>query len=58
LQFAIHLPLRNTTELARLLHDLYDPTSPSFHRYLTVSEFTERFGPTSTDGDARGYAVK
>src|ERR1700691_4950151 len=34
LQFAIHLPLRNQAELTQLLHDLYDPKSPHFHKYL------------------------
>jgi subtilase family serine protease len=52
LSFAIHLPLRNQAELTRLLHDLYDPASPSFHKYLSVSEFTDRFGPTAADYDA------
>jgi xanthomonalisin len=52
LSFAIHLPLRNQAELTRLLHDVYDPASPSFHKYLSVSEFTERFSPTAADYDA------
>ena len=43
LKLAIHLPLRNQAELTQLLHDLYDPKSPNFHKYLSVSEFTERF---------------
>jgi subtilase family serine protease len=52
LSFAIHLPLRNQAELSRALRDLYDPTSPSFHKYLSVSEFTDRFGPTAADYEA------
>ncbi len=52
LSFAIQLPLRNQAELTRLLHDLYDPASPSFHKYLSVSEFTERFSATAADYDA------
>jgi subtilase family serine protease len=52
LSFAIQLPLRNQAELARLLHDLYDPASASFHKYLSVSEFTERFSATAADYDA------
>jgi subtilase family serine protease len=31
------------------LHDLYDPKSPNFHKYMSVSGFTERFGPTAGD---------
>ena len=49
LKLEIQLPLRNQAELTRLLHDLYDPGSPGFHKYLTVSAFTARFGPTTTD---------
>jgi subtilase family serine protease len=49
LKLAFQLPLRNQAELTQLLRDLYDPSSPSFHRYLSVSEFTDRFGPTAAD---------
>jgi uncharacterized repeat protein (TIGR01451 family) len=46
LNLAIGLPLRNQGELDSLLQDLYDPSSPNYHRYLTPEQFTERFGPT------------
>jgi subtilase family serine protease len=49
LRLAIHLPLRNQSELTRLLRDLYDPKSSNFHKYLSVAAFTERFGPTTRD---------
>jgi subtilase family serine protease len=49
LKLAIHLPLRNQAELTRLLRDLYNPKSPDFHKYMSVSGFTERFGATSGD---------
>ena len=49
LRLNLVLPLRNETELDRLLKDLYDPQSPSFHQFLTVQEFTDRFGPTEQD---------
>jgi subtilase family serine protease len=49
LNLAIHLPLRNQAELTQLLHDLYDPKSPNFHKYLSVSEFTNRFAVTAGD---------
>jgi subtilase family serine protease len=45
----IALPLRNESELDDLLQELYDPQSPSFHQFLSVQEFTERFGPTEED---------
>src|ERR1700732_4998646 len=49
LKLEIQLPLRNQAELTRLLHDLYDPRSPDFHKYISVSAFTERFGATAAD---------
>jgi len=52
LRLAIGLPLRNTNELARLLQEIYDPASPQFRRYLTVEQFTERFGPATEDYEA------
>jgi len=52
LHLAIHLPVRNQAELTQLLHDLYDPKSPNFHKYLNVSEFTKRFAVTAADYNA------
>jgi subtilase family serine protease len=31
------------------LQQLYDPQSPSFHQYLSVQQFTNRFGPAASD---------
>ncbi len=36
----IVLPLRNRAELENFLQELYDPSSPSYRRFLTVQEFT------------------
>ncbi len=52
LKLAIALPLRNRQELATLLDQLYDPSSPNYRRYLTRAQFTERFGPTDNDYQA------
>jgi subtilase family serine protease len=49
LKLEIQLPLSNQAELTQLLHDLYDPRSPNFRKYISVSEFTRRFGPTAAD---------
>jgi subtilase family serine protease len=49
LTLVLHLAPRNQDELTQLLHDLYDPNSLNFHKYLSVSEFTDRFGPTVAD---------
>ncbi len=59
LRLAIGLPLRNTNEMARLLQDMYDPMSPQFRHYLTLEQFTERFGPTKEDYEAvKRFALK
>ncbi len=52
LQLAIMLPLRNQAELTSLLDRLYDPTSPDYRQFLSVAQFTERFGPTEQDYQA------
>ena len=49
LSLAISLPLRSEGELDDLLQQLYDPQSPSYHQYLSVQEFTDRFGPARAD---------
>ena len=46
LSLAITLPLRNQGQLQTLLQQLEDPTSPNYHKYLSVAQFTEQFGPT------------
>ncbi|HUI28935.1 MAG TPA: protease pro-enzyme activation domain-containing protein [Candidatus Acidoferrales bacterium] len=52
LHLAIMLPLRNQDALNTLLRQLYDPTSPNYHQYLTPEQFTSRFGPTRQDYQA------
>ncbi len=52
LQLAIMLPLRNQAELTSLLDRLYDPTSPDYRQFLSVAQFTKRFGPTEQDYQA------
>jgi subtilase family serine protease len=64
LSLAISLPLRNEAELHTLLEQIYDPQSSNFHQYLSVAEFTSRFGPAPSDyaavlhfADANGLAI-
>jgi hypothetical protein len=64
LDLAIGLPLRNQAALTRLLDELYDPTSPNFHHYLTPEQFAEQFGPSEQDyqaliafAEANGLAI-
>ena len=45
----IGLPVRNQAALTALLQQVYDPASPNYHNYLSPSEFTEQFGPTTND---------
>jgi hypothetical protein len=40
----ISFDTRNQDELNRLLADLYDPSSPEFHNWLTAKQFGRRFG--------------
>ncbi|HEY6273059.1 MAG TPA: choice-of-anchor D domain-containing protein [Terriglobales bacterium] len=49
---AIMLPLRNQAELTSLLNRIYDPSSPDYHHFLSVSEFTDEFGPSERDYQA------
>ncbi|MGP8174628.1 MAG: protease pro-enzyme activation domain-containing protein [Terracidiphilus sp.] len=52
LQIDLVLPLRDQAGLDSFLKEVYDPSSPSYRHFLTVPEFTERFGPTQEDYDA------
>ncbi len=52
LQLNMVLPPRDPAGLNTLLRRLYDPTSPSYRHFLTVQEFTDRFGPTKENYDA------
>ncbi len=46
MRLAINLPLRNRDSLNKLVEQLYNPASPSFHHFLTSEQFTAAFGPT------------
>lgn len=49
LSLSLGLPLHNQTDLDQLLADLYNPSSPNYHKFLSVDEFTARFGPTPSE---------
>jgi len=49
LSLALGVPLRDAAGLDNFLAALYDPASPSYRQFLTVAEFTARFGPTAAD---------
>ena len=52
MRLVLVLPHRNQTELQDFLKEVYDPYSPSYRKFLTVDEFTARFGPTQEDYDS------
>ena len=49
LNLVIHLPVRNQQELTSLIDRLSDPDSPDYRQWLSVSQFTERFGRTEAE---------
>lgn len=49
LQIEVTLPMRNPAQLDALLDAIYDPASPQYRHYLSVAEFTQRFGPSAHD---------
>ncbi|HEY3776810.1 MAG TPA: S53 family peptidase [Rhizomicrobium sp.] len=65
LRLQVVLPMRDLAGLRSLLDDqIYNPHSVLFRHYLSVAQFTKRFGPAKSDYDAavkffsdRGLAV-
>ncbi|MGC1449786.1 MAG: protease pro-enzyme activation domain-containing protein [Candidatus Sulfotelmatobacter sp.] len=51
MRLVLVLPLRHQPELESFLQELYDPSSTSYRHFLTVEEFTARFGPSQEDYD-------
>jgi subtilase family serine protease len=52
MRLVLVLPLRNQAALDNFVRELYDPASASYRRFLTVEEFTARFGPSQEDYDS------
>ena len=52
MRIVLVLPLRNQAQLDTLIQDLYTPGSSSYHKFLTVEQFTDQFGPTQDDYNA------
>ncbi len=56
LPVTVTLTLNNPNDLQQMLHDLYDPTSPSFHQFLTPDEFRARYAPSESQvADVRAF---
>ena len=45
IQLAVGLPLRNEAGLLAEIAEVYDPTSPKYHQYLSPSTFAADWGP-------------
>ena len=65
LDLSLVLSLPNQETLTRFVKGLYDPSSPDYRRFLSVSDFADRFGPTPDDyqaavtfAKAHGFTVK
>ena len=58
LRFDIVMPLRDRAALQTYLQELYDPSSRSFHHFLTPQEVTARYGPSQQDWDALAAFAK
>ena len=54
LRFDMVLPLRDRAGLQNFIQEVQDPTSASYHQFLTPQEFAARFGPSQEDWDALG----
>ncbi|HTT98362.1 MAG TPA: S53 family peptidase [Rhizomicrobium sp.] len=52
LTLQVVLPMRNRDALKTFVDAVTDPRSPLFRHYLSVTEFTKRFGPTARDYEA------
>ena len=47
--FNVYLPLTHSDALEQLLREQTDPTSASYHQWLTPAQFKAQFGPSRSD---------
>ena len=52
MHFDVVLAPRDRAGLQTFVQEVNEPTSPSYHQFLTPQEFTARFGPRQKDWDA------
>ncbi|HEV2469588.1 MAG TPA: S53 family serine peptidase [Candidatus Sulfotelmatobacter sp.] len=52
MRIVLVLQHRNQPDLDQFLKDLQDPASTSYHHYLTVDQFTAKYGPSVSDYEA------
>ncbi len=51
MRLVLTLPIRNQAGLDSFLQEVYNPSSASYRQFLTVEQFTARFGPSQQDYD-------
>ncbi len=51
MRLVLTLPIRNQAGLDSFLQQVYDPASSAYRQFLTVEQFTARFGPSQQDYD-------
>jgi subtilase family serine protease len=51
MRLVLTLPIRNQPGLDNFLKEVYDPSSASYRQFLTVEQFTAKFGPSQQDYD-------
>ena len=51
MRLVLTLPIRNQAALDSFLEKVYNPSSASYRQFLTVEQFTTRFGPSQQDYD-------
>src|SRR5580698_7448603 len=51
MRLVLTLPVRNQAGLDSFLQEVYSPASASYRQFLTVEQFTARFGPSQEDYD-------
>ncbi len=52
LELTLVLQHRNQTELEQFLKDIHDPSNPNYRHFLTVEQFTQKYGPSREDYDS------
>ena len=52
MELTLVLQHRNQQELEQFLRDVQDNASAEYHHYLTVEQFTEKYGPSQEDYEA------
>lgn len=55
---SIVLQLRHADELNKLISETVDPNSPRYHKFLSVEDFADRYGPSDADIERVKTALK